>query len=175
MPTITVYIKMKSYLKDFILGLEDKDGKKLYGPEPVRFSKKERIYQLIDRMRRVPGSLSVVEKPANKTESNNYLAVSIEVSSAKEDELRVFLSKDSQIKIAACIFDIFDATLYDYVNEYILWQKANFPNETPRKSLAYREFCADFNLDLKKIDEDSLRKRFDRRKKHLTNELVKKK
>ena len=63
-----VYIKMKPYLKEFILGLEGRDGKKLYGAEPVQFPKKDMLNLLVDRLRRKRGpDASKRNPPRRKT------------------------------------------------------------------------------------------------------------
>ena len=42
-----VYLKMKPYLKEFLLGMETSDGEKLYGKEPIHIPPKDRLGLMI--------------------------------------------------------------------------------------------------------------------------------
>ena len=172
--TKTVFIKMKPYLKEFILGLEDKDGNKLYGPEPIRFSKKDRICQLIDTLRHKPWPDSIILKPESRKDRGNFLEVVIEPDPViRFDDLRTYLSAYSQTKIAKYIYNQFCAHVYEYVNQDLIFQKRVLPGETPRKVVAYRNFCNQYHI--MSAEEDSIRKAFDRQAKSFTTEHVKKK
>lgn len=169
-----LYIKMRPYLKEFILGIEGRDGMPLYGPEPVRFPHKDKISQLIDRLRRKPGPGCVPMKPSSPEDQANYLKVQFEPDPLiRFDELRTHLSPESQARIAKHIYNMFCATAYDFVNESLNYQKRDYPKETPKKNIAYREFCYEYNL--LSAEEDSIRKAFDRQARMFDVDRVKKK
>ena len=168
-----IYIKMKPYLKEFILALEGREGEKLYGPEPVQFPKKDKLHLLVDRMRRKPGPGCIPAKPANRKDRDNYLEVTFEPDSlVKHDELRTYLSPDAQATIAKCIYNMFCVIAYEYVNEHLSYQKRCFPRERALRNKAYREFCNDYNLTY--AEEDSIRRAFDRQEKLFAIDSVKK-
>lgn len=174
MATPIIYIKMKPYLKEFILALEGREGEKLYGPEPVQFPKKDKLHLLVDRMRRKPGPGCIPAKPANRKDRDNYLEVTFEPDPlVKNDELRTYLSPDAQATIAKCIYNMFCIIAYEYVNEHLSYQKRCFPRERALRNKAYREFCNDFNLI--HAEEDSIRRAFDRQEKLFAIDSVKKK
>ena len=169
-----VYIKMKPYLKEFILGLEGRDGKKLYGAEPVQFPKKDMLNLLVDRLRRKPGPGCKQAKPSSEKDRENYLKITFETDPMdRRDEIRIYLSPESQVRIAKYIYNMFCATAYEYVNEHLSYQNRCFPGETPRKNIAYREFCEEYGLT--RADEDSIRKAFDRQARMFVVDGVKKK
>lgn len=170
----TIYIKMKPYLKEFILGLEGRDGEKLYGPEPVRFPKKDKLHLLVERLRRKPGPGCNPHKPGSKKDEACYLAVSFEPDPlVRFDELRTYLSPDSQASIAKCIYNLFCATAYEYVNDHLTYQTQCFPREKPLKNVAYRDFCNEYQIF--SAEEDSIRRAFDRQNKLFSIDSVKKK
>lgn len=170
----TIFIKMRPYLKEFILGLEGRDGMPLYGPEPVRFPRKDKLYQLVDRMRRKPGPGCIPMKPSSRKDQVNYLEVQFEPDPLiRFDELRTYLSPDAQARIAKYIYNMFCATAYEFVNESLNYQKREYPRETPKKNVAYREFCYEFKL--LSADEDSIRKAFDRQARMFDVDSIKKK
>lgn len=171
---IILYIKMKPYLREFILGMEGRDGEKLYGPEPVQLPRKDKLYMLVDRLRRKPGPDCTPAKPGGRKDRGNYLEVAIESDPMiKHDELRCFLSADSQVTIAKHIYNMFCATAYEYVNEHLSYQKRVFPRERALRNVAYRDFCNDFNIT--SAEEDSIRRAFDRQARVFTVDGVKKK
>lgn len=157
----TVFIKMRPYLKEFIMNLENRDGEKLYPKEPVRFSMKERLGLLIDRMRRKPGPKNVVICPATKEERKCFLEVDIDIDPmVKNDAERIFLSNDAQAHISKYIYNVFCATLFEYVEYHMRCQRETLAGFTPVRKAAYRDFCLQYNLD--SATEDSLRKAYDR-------------
>ncbi len=170
----TIFIKMRPYLKEFILGLEGRDGNALYGPEPVQFPRKDKLSQLIDRMRRKPGPGCVPAKPVSRKDQANFLEVKFDPDPlVRFDELRTYLSPDAQAHIAKYIYNMFCATAYEFVNESLNAQKHDYPRETPKKNVAYREFCHEYKL--MSADEDSIRKAFDRQARMFDVDSVKKK
>lgn len=170
----TAYIKMKPYLKEFILGMEDRDGKKLYGPEPIEFPKKDMLGILIDRYRRKPGPGCKRTTPVSKEDKVNYLKVTLSPDpSVLRDNKRIYLSAEAQVRIAQHIYNLFCATAFEYVNEHLSYQKRCFPAEVPRKNIAYRDFCLEYGLT--RVEEDSIRKAFDRQARMFVSDGVKKK
>lgn len=170
----TVFIKMRPYLKEFIMSLENRDGDKIYPKEPVRFSMKERLGLMIDRMRRRPGPRNEVIRPATKEERRSFLEVEIEVDPmVKNDADRVFLSSDAQAHISKYIYNVFCATLFEYVEYHMKCQRDTLAGFTPVRKAAYRDFCLQYNLD--SATEDSLRKAYDRQNAITLLEVSKKK
>lgn len=169
-----IYIKIRPYLKEFILSLEGRDGQKLYGPEPVKFTKKDKLHILVERLRRKPSVGYKSAKPINKEDRINYLAVTFDPDPlVPDDELRTHLSPDAQASIGKCIYNMFCAVAYEYINEHLSYQKSCLPKEKVVRYAAYRDFCNAFNLV--HADEDSIRRAFDRQEKLFAVDIAKKK
>jgi len=169
-----LYIKMKPYLKEFLLGMETSDGEKLYGPEPVKFPLKDRIGQMVERFRRKPYNGKPVFRPESKDEFKQYLKVQVKINpSIKNDDQRLFISEENQTHIAKYIYELFCAVAFDYVRQHLYWQDQTFPFQRPKKSLAYRSFIDDWGL--LSAEEDSIRKAVDRDPRTLPFEQTKKK
>ena len=65
-----VYLKMKPYLKEFLLGMETSDGEKLYGKEPIHIPPKDRLGLMIDMARRKPyGKIKPITPSKNDLKS----------------------------------------------------------------------------------------------------------
>lgn len=155
-----VYLKMKPYLKEFLLGMETSDGEKLYGEEPIHIPPKDRLGLMIDMARRKPyGKIKPMIPSKNNLKS--YLRVEIEPNpKIPHDDLRVSISEDKMAQIGKYIYNMFCAVAFDYVRQHLYWQNNTLPNNKPMKSLAYRSFIDDYQLW--SAEEDSIRKAVDR-------------
>lgn len=155
-----LYLKLKPYLKEFILNMEAADGTKLYGPEPVKFPPKDRLGLLVEHSRRKPYSSDKNLKPP-AGEIDSYLKVEFTPNpTIPNDDIRTAISDEKMSHIAKYIYNIFCATAFDYVVQHLYWQSETLPNSRPMKSMAYRAFIEDFGL--MSAEEDSIRKAVDR-------------
>lgn len=157
-----IYIKLRPYLKEFLMNLEDAKGNKIYPKEPVRFAPKTRLRIMVDRMRYVKPTGVEPFIPNTRKERAESLAVEIEVCEyVKGDKNRIYLGKDAQTKIASYIYDEMLTTAVEYIKEYFIIQQQMFPRDTPSFRSAYRSFFADYGIE--SMDEDTLRKALERR------------
>lgn len=157
-----IYIKLRPYLKEFLMNQEDAKGNKIYPKEPVRFAPKTRLRMMVDRMRYAKPDGVKPFVPNTRKERAESLAIEIEVCRyVKGDENRVYLGKDAQTKIASYIYEEMMITAVEYIKEYFIFQQRMFPRETPSFRSAYRSFFADYGIE--SMDEDTLRKALERR------------
>lgn len=171
---VTTYIKMKPYLKEFVLGLETKDGQKLYGEEPVVFPEKDRLRLLLDRHRRKPGPNCIQGAPLSPADRINYLHVQvIPYPHVRQDDSRTYLSPDAQSHISSYVYDLFCMAAFEFVNQHLLLQQSIFPGRRPIRYAAYRDFCIEYKIE--HADEESIRRAFNRQKKMFTMDDVRKK
>lgn len=169
-----IYIKLRSYLKEYLMNLEDSQGNKIYGHEPIRFGSKTRLRLLMDRYRRIPGPRNIPFVPVTREEKENSIAVELNIDeSVRGDNLRTFLSPYAQGKIAKYIYDEFLTVAAEYINMDLNLQRQIFPNSTPNLTSAYRSFFDAYGIE--SMDEETIRKAFNRRKEQFSFELVKKK
>lgn len=168
-----IYIKVKPYLKEYLMNLEDSQGDKIYPKEPIRFGSKTRLRLLLDRFRRVPGPRNKMVVPTTAEERKHYLAVEIPVDhSVKGDVCRTFLSTDSQSHISKLLYDEFLVAAVEYVKLHFEWQRQTFPRCEPILSQAYRAFFDDYGIE--SMDEEALRKALFRRRELLPDISAKK-
>lgn len=157
-----IYIKLRPYLKEFLMNLEDAKGNKIYPKEPVRFAPKTRLRIMVDRMRYVKPAGVEPFIPNTRKERAGSLAIEIDVCDyVKGDKNRIYLGKDAQTKIASYIYDEMLTTAVEYIKEYFIIQQQMFPRDTPSFRSAYRSFFADYGIE--SMDEDTLRKALERR------------
>lgn len=168
-----IYIKVKPFLKEYLMNLEDSQGEKIYPKEPIRFGSKTRLRLLLDRFRRVPGPRNQMVVPATAEERKHYLAVEIPVDHAvKGDNYRTFLSLDAQSHISKLLYDEFMVAAVEYIKLHFEWQRMTFPRCEPIFSQAYRAFFDDYGIE--SMDEEALRKALFRRRELLPDISAKK-
>lgn len=168
------YIRVRPYVKEFLMNLEDSQGNKIHPKEPIQFGMKTRVRMLIDRFRRMPGPRNEIFIPKTKIEKSQYIAVEIRIdNNVKGDQFRIFLSEDAQCKISKLLYDEFITTVVEYTKQHLFMQRQVFPNADPLLCSAYRDFFNDFGIE--SLDEETLRKALIRRKEVFFTTAVKKK
>lgn len=169
-----VYLRMKPYLKEFILGMKTADGVSIYGKEPIHIPQKDRLGFMIERFRRKPHEGKTPARPLTAEDRKRYLMVEIDTNPlVANDDKRLFISDDNMVRIGTYIYNLFCSFAFDYVREHLIWQEKELPNSRPYKTMAYRAFIEEYELF--SADEDSIRKAIDRDSRTLPFDLSGKK
>lgn len=117
MSTITTKIKLKHYLREFLIHL--------YGEEPICFPQNSDLLVFLHTYRTKPPKPGVIEV---LEETNTELAVPYQ-KSGRDSRIYNYLGRRAQIEFQKKVHTLFCATLNDYVAqkvhvEHFTWQAA---------------------------------------------------
>jgi len=159
-----LHIKLRKYLKEFIINVCDEYGDPIYGREPVHFSRKNTIGRIINGWRRMPPP-NALEFPHALPKDSEYTWLKVEIDtdpSVKKDELRTYISPQVQSQAASALYDQFCSICFAYVEDHLNTQRQLQPDRKPVDMMAYLDFLAEHNI--LSLDWQSVRRAYNREK-----------
>lgn len=162
---MVLHIKIRKYLKEFIINVCDEHGDRIYGKEPVHFSRKSVVARILNGWRRMPPpNAQEFPHPLPKDSEYTWLAVDIDTDPAvKKDELRTYITPQWQSSAASALYDQFCSFCFAYVEDHLNTQREMQPRREPVAMRAYLDFLSEHNIE--SLDWQSVRRAYNREKK----------
>lgn len=160
-----VHVKVRKYLRNFLVNVTDSEHNPLYGSEPIQFTSKMRVMQMVRYyLRKPPPDAKQFPYPLPENSEFTFLQIAVEEEPhlKKMDQNKTYLSEQAQAHIATEIYEMFCAYAFPYLEDHLNGQRKINPNAKPQMKFACLEFQDEMRLH--EIDWTTIRRAYDREK-----------